>query len=477
MYTDNPVYVFILEGGVRLEPTTTIRDHLESYLKREQMSISHFSETSGINSGTLSNILNKNRPIAMQQLDRITSAMRLEEGYFYELYIDECFVHATPDWRRLGPFLHRCAELDKLDCIEEVIRLMMDNLSYIPLLFDVAEEFYQAGKFKPAILLYENIAESEKMQHSERLALCQYRLFRLGLTNDQQRNLIIAARFEYYVDRLDERYQLDALNELINAFGALHRWNKVQELSEKLKVKATIHYEMNGRRKQEETKRPIVFYILYSYLAAGSACYHLKDYTGALKYVSLYSDNRWVREPDQDEMVVMNQFQEWAEANRYIYHLMGGQFEVLPDYLAYISTKENEIFPALCDIVTAANRYDKDIDHVLKQYESYFTYQEQSNQIGKVSRQVTDDRYLRLLADLGAYYLKKDEYSVGLRYILDSLNFAIEISSGRGMLRGVGLFEQYREFASETAKQQYKMIISEVQKLNEEKVGFADCYL
>lgn len=460
-----------------MEPTTTIRDHLESYLKREQMSISHFSETSGINSGTLSNILNKNRPIAMQQLDRITSAMRLEEGYFYELYIDECFVHATPDWRRLGPFLHRCAELDKLDCIEEVIRLMMDNLSYIPLLFDVAEEFYQAGKFKPAILLYENIAESEKMQHSERLALCQYRLFRLGLTNDQQRNLIIAARFEYYVDRLDERYQLDALNELINAFGALHRWNKVQELSEKLKVKATIHYEMNGRRKQEETKRPIVFYILYSYLAAGSACYHLKDYTGALKYVSLYSDNRWVREPDQDEMVVMNQFQEWAEANRYIYHLMGGQFEVLPDYLAYISTKENEIFPALCDIVTAANRYDKDIDHVLKQYESYFTYQEQSNQIGKVSRQVTDDRYLRLLADLGAYYLKKDEYSVGLRYILDSLNFAIEISSGRGMLRGVGLFEQYREFASETAKQQYKMIISEVQKLNEEKVGFADCYL
>ncbi|SEK40376.1 transcriptional regulator [Paenibacillus sp. OK003] len=460
-----------------MEPTTTIRDHLESYLKREQMSISLFSETSGINSGTLSNILNKNRPIAMQQLDRITAAMKLEEGYFYELYIDECFVHAAPDWRRLGPFLHRCAELNKLNCIEEVIRLMMDNLSYIPLLFDLAEEFYHAGKFKPAVLLYETIAESEKMQHSERLALCQYRLFRLGLTNDQQRNLIIAAQFEYYVDRLDERYQLDALNELINAFGALHRWNKVQELSEKLRVKATIHYEMNGRRKQEETKRPIVFYILYSYLASGSACYQLKDYQGALKYVSLYTDNSWVKNPDHDEMVVMNQFQEWAEGNRYIYQLMSGQFDVLPEYLNYISTKENEIFPALCDIVTAANRYDKNIDDVLEQYESYFTYQEQSNRIGKVSRQVTDDRYLRLLADLGAYYLKKDEYFTGIQFVLDSLRFSIEISSGRGMLRGVGLFEQYREFATETAKQQYKLIISEVQKLNEEKVGFADSYM
>ncbi len=468
---------FILEGGVRLESTTTIRDHLESYLKREQMSISHFSETSGINSGTLSNILNKNRPIAMQQLDRITSAMRLEEGYFYELYIDECFVHATPDWRRLGPFLHRCAELDKLDCIEEVIRLMMDNLSYIPLLFDVAEEFYQGGKFKPAILLYENIAESEKMQHSERLALCQYRLFRLGLTNDQQRNLIIAARFEYYVDRLDERYQLDALNELINAFASLHRWSKVQELSEKLKVKAAIHYEMNGRRKQEETKRPIVFYIMYAYLACGSAHFHLNNYEMALKYVALYSDYSWVKEPEPEEKVVIHQFQEWAEGNRYIYQLMAGQFEVLPDYLAYISTKENEIFPALCDIVTAANRYDMNIDHVLNQYESYFTYHEQRNRIGKVSKQVTDDRYVRLLAGLGTYCLKKDRFAEGLDFVLNSLRFSIEIRDGRGMLRGVGLFEQYREYASDTAIQQYKILIGEVQKLNEEKAGFADSYM
>ncbi|MEY8739216.1 transcriptional regulator [Bacillales bacterium AN1005] len=460
-----------------MESTTTIRDHLESYLKREQRSISFFSDTSGINSGTLSNILNKNRPIAMQQLDRITAAMGLEEGHFYELYIDECFVHATPDWRRLWPFLHRCADLNKLNCIEEVIRLMMDNLSYIPLLFEVAEEFYRDGKHEPAILLYETIAESEKMQHSERLALCQYRLFKLGLSKDQQRNLIIAAQFEYYVDRLDERYQLDALNELINAFGALHRWNKVQELSEKLRVKATIHYELNGRKKPEETKRPIIFYILYSYLAAGSACYQLKDYDQALEYVSLYAVNNWVKECNEEEALVITQFQEWAVGNRYIYRLMAGQFEVLPDYLNYISTRENEIFPALCDIVTAANRYNGNIDFVLEQYESYFTYQDQSNRIGKVSKQVTDDRYVRLLADLGAYYLKKDEFHKGIEFVINSLKFSLEICSGRAMLRGVGLFEQYRDFATDTAKQQYKNIISEVHKLNEENVGFADSHM
>ena len=68
------------------------------------------------------------------------------------------------------------------------------------------------------------------------------------------------------------------------------------------------------------------------------------------------------------------------------------------------------------------------IDHVLNQYEPYFTYHEQRNRIGKVSKQVTDDRYVRLLAGLGTYCLKKDRFVEGLEFVLDSLRFSIEIS-------------------------------------------------
>jgi hypothetical protein len=81
------------------------------------------------------------------------------------------------------------------------------------------------------------------------------------------------------------------------------------------------------------------------------------------------------------------------------------------------------------------------------------------------------------LAGLGKYYLKRDHFAQGLNFVLDSLRFAIEISDGRGMLRSVGLFEQYRDYASDTAIQQYKILIGEVQKINEEKTGFADSYL
>ncbi|MGZ7441227.1 helix-turn-helix domain-containing protein [Paenibacillus sp. TH7-28] len=460
-----------------MKPASTIRSQLEDYLKNKRLSLNQFTELTRINSGTLSGIINGHRPIAMQQLDRITAGMGLPEGYFYDLYVDECFFQAAPDWRKLGPFLRRCAELNKLDCIERSIRLMLDNLSYIPLLFHLAEQFFHEGKQEAAILLYEAVAEGEQKQHSERLALCQYRLFTLRLSKDQNRNLLLAVQFEPFVDRLDEPYQLDALNDLINVFGSLRHWEKVKELAEKLKIKATIHYELNGSKKSPETQKQIVFYIFYSYLSLGAAHFILEDYENALHYVSLYTDCSWVKNPTEDEVAVIEQFQEWAEGNRHMYQLVSGKVEVLSEYLEYICTREYEVFPALCEIVTAANKFDINIDDVLKQYASYLTYEEQHYRIKKISEQYTGDRYANLLAGLGEYYLNKKAFVQGLEYVLDSLAFAIEIYNRYGMLKCIGLFEQYRNFASEAANERYKILISEVQKLNEKKVGYMDIYM
>ncbi|UOK63284.1 helix-turn-helix transcriptional regulator [Paenibacillus sp. OVF10] len=180
-----------------MKSVATIRDYLADYLKTNHMTLNQFSEISGINSGTLSGTLNGLRPIGVQQLDRLTAGMGLTEGYFYELYIHECFVHTSPDWRRLGPFLYRCAELGKVDYMEEAVNLIMDNLSYAPLLFELAEQLYLEGKLEAAKPLYLCVAEGEKMQHSERLALSQYRLFTIGLSKDQLSNLTLATQFEF----------------------------------------------------------------------------------------------------------------------------------------------------------------------------------------------------------------------------------------------------------------------------------------
>ncbi|MNP37363.1 hypothetical protein D3C76_1308070 [compost metagenome] len=57
--------------------------------------------------------------------------------------------------------------------------------------------------------------------------------------------------------------------------------------------------------------------------------------------------------------------------------------------------------------------------------------------------------------------MNKNDFDRGLRYILDSLAFAIKIRSGQDILKCVGLFERYRNFANEDAKFQYKTLINE----------------
>ncbi|MBT2289887.1 helix-turn-helix transcriptional regulator [Paenibacillus albidus] len=462
-----------------MEPAPTILAELGHYLKEEALTITQFAERSGLHSGTLSNVIHGLRPIAMQQLDRITEAMGLAEGYFYDLYIDNYIIEGSPDWRRIGPLLHRCAELDKLDAIQRIVGHIMDNLMYLPLLFNTAEELFIKGYYTAASILYKIVAEGEKSQHSERLALCQYRLFTLSLCDDQNVNLLAAVHFEPYVERLDEAYQLDALNELINANGSIQRWDKVEQLAEKMGHKASIYYETNSIKDgfSEKLKKPLIFYILYAYLARANAWRENGNYEKALYYVSLYAENSWIKEPSDIEKGVINQFSQWAEANRYMYQLLNGNVEILPDYVNYIAARENEIFPGLCKIILAANKYNINVDDILELFDDYLGFKWMQNQIGRISHQVTAERYTRLLAELGIYYLNAKIFDKGIFLVLESLESSIKINSDSAMLRCIGLYEQFREYASDQAQEKYKILIREVQTLNEKKIGFSTHYL
>lgn len=453
-----------------MNSTLTIRTYLQEYLKINHISLNQFAEKAGLNVGSLSNILNGKRPIAVQQLDQITKAMELEDGHFYEKYVKECFEQEAPDWRRLGPLLRRCTDLNKLDCVQEILSHMLDNLGYISLLFEMAEQFYTEGKNEAAILLYDCISESERAQHSERLALCQYRLFTLRLSDDQENNLIVATCFEPYVERLDEAYQLDAINELLNINVSLRRWRKVEKNAESLLDKSLKQYKLFGREKENRyTVKPLIFYILYSYLAYAHVYFNLEQYDRALDYVKLYADTTWVKEPDEEEKIIIKQFQEWSEANYFMYGLAAGRIELLDDYVDYIAERKNEIFTGLYSIVSAANQYDLDIDAILECFAKYIQFEPQESQFGKISTHVTLDQYTDFTRELAVYYLRKKQSNKGIPYLLDSLASAIKINNEHAMVRCMGLYEQYRYHTSTSVRDRYKLLIKEVLDLNEKK--------
>ncbi|MET3208708.1 UNVERIFIED_CONTAM: transcriptional regulator with XRE-family HTH domain [Paenibacillus sp. PvR008] len=148
--------------------TPTVSAKFEDYLKQNDMTLAQFAEYSGVHQRTLSNWIIQHRPVSVQQLDRITVAMGLPEGDFYDLYIENYIIDLPQNMRRIEPLLYRCAELDKLEAIRRMVGHIMDKLMYSPRLYQIAETLFSQPQHAAALLLYENVAEVEKYQHSER---------------------------------------------------------------------------------------------------------------------------------------------------------------------------------------------------------------------------------------------------------------------------------------------------------------------
>ncbi|AET58044.1 helix-turn-helix domain-containing protein [Paenibacillus terrae HPL-003] len=252
-----------------MEPTTTIRTELENFMKQNALNITQFGLVAGINPGTVSGIVTGNRTLSVHQLDRITDTLGHPKGHFYKNYIEEFLNTATPNIRRVRPLLYHCAELNMLDCIEQVVNLLMEKLAYAEALFVIAEDFFKQGKFAASIILYGSVAVSENKQHSERLAFCQYRIFMAKQGDDQALNLEAANQLEPYIERLNEGDQLEALRNLANTYLSLRQWDKLDRWAFVMDYKAQIQYRLAYRqeRKRKRTpkrpNRPLFFYVAY----------------------------------------------------------------------------------------------------------------------------------------------------------------------------------------------------------------------
>jgi transcriptional regulator with XRE-family HTH domain len=447
-----------------LKYRTTIIEAVHKYMERNGLSLTQLAKQWELNPGTVSSILNGNRPLAVEQLERITAVMELPRGYFYKTYIGEYLHEANPDWRRVKPLLQNCAELDMPDLIREIVGLLLDNSLYAHLLFDLAEEFFEADLFEAAGILYENVAMTERRQHSERLALCQYRLFLIGQGTDQDKNYQAAIQFEPFVERLDEESQLDALRDLANAYRALNRWDKVETIVRKMEQKAQIYYFSERERTvlQRKTNRPLFFYLAYSYLLLGNINDMQGEYEEALRYIQMYAELSWVKENDPETLHWKKLFQEWAQANTLLTRLSSGDVSVFPDYVASIVSKKDDTVLALLNIMEAANRFDIDVDDIIRRFEvESVASTKQPAARGAYTQQIIHDRISKLLNELAIYYLRKGKYSEGFNYFIESLEqyCYLNIHNRSLIIKYVELFERYKNYASPQVIDAYQQLI------------------
>ncbi|WP_342426524.1 transcriptional regulator [Paenibacillus sp. FSL L8-0158] len=468
-----------------MKHTPTIRAELDRYLQQEGLNIAQFGQLAGMNRGLVSAIVTGNKSMSVNQLDLITEAMGLQEGHFYDLFMENYIIDHPPNMRRIEPFLYRCAELDKLDAIRRVVGAIMDNLLYSPKLFEIAEELLKQGRHAAALLLYEGVAEAEKYQHSERLAVCQYRIFTIQIGNDQNRNFHAAAILEAFVERLDETDQLDALKDLTNVYRSLRKWEKVDETARKMREKAEIQYALKYHQKKRECdesakklSRPMFVYITYANLLCASVCEAQGDYQQALEYTYAYTDLDWVLETDPDALYWLNLYKDWARCNTYIYKLLSGDTSVLPDYVEYIaeSKVDKEMVTKLLNVLFAANRYQLNINDILKRFETIinsFTQQVHPSS-DMYTGQVIPEQYARFGYELAYYYLYRGSYGDGFKHLMYAMVKSHIINNETYLINCMGLFVKFRTHAVPEFKEEFLNLIEKVWLDNVEKNGSSD---
>ncbi|WP_025681662.1 hypothetical protein [Paenibacillus massiliensis] len=457
-----------------MQITLTIQSEIQNYLEQHKLNMSQFAVKAGLNAGTVSGIVMSNRAISVHQLDCVTKAMEKPEDYFYSRYVQEYMLEASLDWRRVKAFLQRCTELNRLDCIAQVVSVLMDNVAYyVPLVFELAEEFFDQKFYKAAEILYENVASGERNQHSERLALSQYRLFTIRIGDDQKKNLRNATLFEAFVERLDEILQLDALKDLANVYRSLREWDEVEEAAKKMKSKAKIQYSMKHQamdKKQvgsfNKLSRPLFVYITYADLLCASVYEARGDYQQALQFTYAYSNLEWIKETDEDTVHWKNLFYHWAEANIIVNKLLSGDIDALYDYVKYIDTSsgttDQDMITQLLNIMVTANRYQIDVDDILKRFETITDSFVKQLTSDIYIKQVIPEQFVRLSYELAYYHLNRGAYTYGFKYLMYALEKYHTMNDEAYFIKCMVLFERFRSNAMLETKEKYLKFIERV---------------
>lgn len=483
------VFAELDKGVIRhLISTTTIRAEMEDHIKREGGTLQQFAELAGVNVGTLSGILNGNRPIALGQLDRITMAMGLSEGYFYDLYVDECFIPTAPHWRRLRPFLLRCAEIDRLDCIEQVLGRLLEDLKQVGGIFETAELMLEQGWKEAAAVLYEVVIESERSNHSERLSMSYFRLFQI-YQSDPRKGFKAALQFLPYCYRLPEALTLDGLLMLTEVYAVRFNLSEVENYADELSQFAWKLYERKIWQDPDfKPARPLVFYYGKAYLYKSGACDLRGMFEESRRWIAEYADLSWFEGMDEAGIEEVRQLQMFAEANYLIVDIKCGNRSNIPEYVAFLEAHPDEVVEGLITLIESANRHLFYIDDVLDKFSNEI---EQYMIVGKEdwfteSAEDGDDtkappyffRYSVFFQDFALYNFRKGSYEEGLKHILYSMNVSIRLGIKDVLVNSMAIFEMYRPYASETQCSEYYELCRRVWENEKENVlgGFGYAY-
>ncbi|RFB28243.1 helix-turn-helix domain-containing protein [Brevibacillus sp. VP] len=442
----------------------SIRAEIEKCMHDKNCTMTRLSALSGIKVGHISEILNRRRAITIKQLDSFTEAFNCEIGWMYDLYVDECISEKRVSKPRLVPYLIRCAEIGRYDCIELAVSRLLEAPKNMESIFSIAEQLFQAGRQKGSAILYKAIVHNEKDNYSERFIISQYRLFRVLLGSNSEENWEAVIRFSPYRKRLPVNYQLDALLHLANTCYTLRKWELVEKYADELRELATLVYENklhkleNSKNEKFETERHLVVYYGRGFLIKGIALENQELYEKAWEYVNGYADLSWFELQDEPGRIEIEKFSLWATANYFTLDILMGKAEILPSYVQFLDDHPDEILSGLMTILKSANQHKFFVDYVLDHFSENINSFEK---IIPLDDAIKVSELIHFRYQLALYLVRKKEFKSALDSVLNCLILTDSIKDFDKFKSCTALFWDYLEYATEEQKKTYQEILKE----------------
>lgn len=267
---------------------------------------------------------------------------------------------------------------------------------------------------------------------------------------------------DYLVQMLEMAYRTEQMERVIHIADHLYFCtNEVYKQAQFLEAK--------NKKKRITINRPLVYYFGKSHLMKGLALQKLERYQESLECIDKYQELGWVNGLDTEGHEVVNDFRNFAKANRYAVHILMGDKEVLEEYIAFLLDHPEEIIPECITILEAAIAHgwqiEEYIEKILPLNESFALLEEAEN----VSLFV---HYMYCLALYKMPLCKND----ALDALISGIAVSCKIDLEAGFRKSCALFESMRESATEKQITQYKNILKGVLK-NEKNYAYISCHV
>lgn len=424
-----------------MQNSNLLRSAIKQNMRRLGYNFSVLSEKSGVSRGALSLIFmgstSRRSPMSFRQLTKITAALELQEGTFFDLYVDECFFDGRPSRSRIEPFLQRCLELGYPEYLEQVLDRLDGDPRYLPLIFRIAENGFKQKETKPLIgRLYEYLLLYYENRHSIEKAICHYRLFLLRLSEDEENNSRELNTFAPYRNNLPDELKMEALLVMGSLSYSRMDADELDNMAEEL---ISLCLRLFGTKTQPPCRpfqpeylldQPIVFYYAQGYVMKQISLCEKSEFRKAEAYSQYYKDLQWLAGKNKKERETARKMFLFACANRLGCRLLDGEFEVLPAYIKLLEQHPKETVSGVIVLLKTANLFGCSIDETLKQFpldlENVLKLQDNSH-----CKQVYRNRFARLLIHLSIYHFNHGRIEEALQAALQSWELSHRLNNHR----------------------------------------------